>query len=58
MSILIDMADDRNIVETHHILISSLFGMIIVADNDFTETIPSEIELLTGLSYLSLGKWE
>ena len=40
MSTLIDMADDWNIVETHHILISSLFGMNIVVGNDFTGKVP------------------
>ena len=52
------MADDWNIVETHHILISSLFGMNIVDSNSLTGTVPSEIGLMTELTYLSLGKRE
>ena len=58
MSTLIDMADDWNIVETHHILISSLFGMNIVDFFTFTGTIPSEIVFLPLFDSSRLSKFE
>ena len=58
LTILIDRIDDSTVVESNQNLISSLFDMNIVAYNNFTRTIPSEIGLMTGLNHLSSGKWE
>ena len=58
LTILIDRIDDSTVVESNQNFISSLFGMNIVAYNDFTRTIPSEIGLMIGLTYLDLCKWE
>ena len=36
----------------------SFFTMNVADNNAFTGSLPSEIELLTGLTYLDLGKWK
>ena len=57
MSILNVEIYDWNVIESRQNLIAYLFGMNVVDGNDFTGTLPNEIELLTRLSSLVLCKW-